>query len=212
VTRRLLPVLLALLGAWACSSASKGTAAPGSPACGAESCGDTCTDPANCGGCGNGCVPGGSCNAGVCECPAGHRVCNDVCVDLQTDPGGCEPGAETDGGSSQDGSVHDGSIVDAKPEGSSTDGPANKPEATAPCTPTGTFQRGNVTCTLPTQYCQETVSEAGTGYLCQPFTQSLCGCTPSCGCAEFTSLCTNNNASCSMSGEDVTLVCHVQGV
>ena len=207
MTRRLVPALAMVLGAWACSSASQPTAAPDSTACAVESCGDTCTDPANCGGCGNGCLPGGSCNSGVCECPAGHRVCNGVCVDLQTDPGGCQPGSVSDGGA-----IDDGSVTDAKSDTASTDGPASKPEAAAPCTPTGTFVCGKTTCILPTEYCEATVNEAGTGYQCLPFTQTLCGCTPSCACAEFTSLCTDPNSSCSVSGEDVTLTCHVQGV
>jgi len=51
-------------------SSSSGQGGAGGGAGGAAGCGDTMTDPANCGVCGNECIPGLSCTAGVCACPA----------------------------------------------------------------------------------------------------------------------------------------------
>ena len=201
---------LLVLGA-ACSSSAPTSSTQGDAgieSCGTETCGDTCSDPNNCGGCGNICVQGAMCNDGVCACSAGETVCNGQCVDEQSNPEGCRAAPGNDGGSIGDASPDVTTFDGVAP----TDGPAGTKEAAAPCTPTGSFVCGNTTCTLPTQYCQEDVSDAGTGYSCLPTPQNICGCSPTCGCGEFTSLCTNNNLTCSMSGNAVTLVCHVQGV
>jgi len=60
------------------------------------SCGDTQTDPANCGACGNVCTFGPNvvtrCVAGVCQndgCRAGTVDCDGVCADRNTDPMNC---------------------------------------------------------------------------------------------------------------------------
>lgn len=65
----------------------------GTVACGAA-CVDTSADHANCGGCGNACLPAEVCNEGSCdlECPSGRTNCFGSCVDLETDflhCGGC---------------------------------------------------------------------------------------------------------------------------
>jgi hypothetical protein len=60
------------------------------------SCVDLQSDPRNCGGCGNECLPFQICSAGVCgcECAAGLTVCTSgcnacACHDLVTDPTHC---------------------------------------------------------------------------------------------------------------------------
>lgn len=52
-------------------------------------CTDTQSDPDNCGGCGNTCADGMSCNAGVCECPVGQTDCGGACVDTLFDADHC---------------------------------------------------------------------------------------------------------------------------
>jgi hypothetical protein len=51
-------------------------------------CGTTCMDltsnNTHCGRCGNTCVGGETCNAGLCECPMGGRSCGGTCVDVET--------------------------------------------------------------------------------------------------------------------------------
>lgn len=62
-------------------------------------CGDTCVDtfssPAACGGCGKQCyqprLGKAVCNQGTCgvECPPGYALCNDECIRLDADPKHC---------------------------------------------------------------------------------------------------------------------------
>jgi hypothetical protein len=58
-------------------------------------CVDTNTDPANCGACGNRCVPGmnaaASCQGGVCSstCATGTTMCGAACADTMTDTSNC---------------------------------------------------------------------------------------------------------------------------
>ena len=47
------------------------------------------TDVLNCGACGNACLAGQSCNAGVCQCPTGQTVCLGACTPTLTDPLNC---------------------------------------------------------------------------------------------------------------------------
>ena len=55
---------------------------------GSVGCGNTQTDPKNCGKCGNVCPTGAQCNAGTCACTKGV-VCSNSCADTQTDPKNC---------------------------------------------------------------------------------------------------------------------------
>lgn len=55
---------------------------------GAVGCGNTQTNPQNCGSCGNVCPSGSTCNAGKCACAKGE-VCKGACVDTQTDATNC---------------------------------------------------------------------------------------------------------------------------
>ncbi len=60
-----------------------------------DSCVDTQTDAAHCGGCDMPCDAEEECVLGVCSslCPEGQVVCGDLCVDTQSDPdhcGGCD--------------------------------------------------------------------------------------------------------------------------
>jgi hypothetical protein len=54
--------------------------AGGAGGAGGSACGDTQTDPMNCGSCGNACTPGLTCEAGSCVCPTGATASlpNDV--------------------------------------------------------------------------------------------------------------------------------------
>jgi len=52
-------------------------------------CGDTKTDPANCGSCGNACKPGRVCVGGTCTCPSYQSLCGDVCIPTTADAKNC---------------------------------------------------------------------------------------------------------------------------
>ena len=56
------------------------------PTDGGGGCGNTQTDPKNCGSCGNACGTGATCSAGKCTCTTG-TLCNGACIDTQTDAG-----------------------------------------------------------------------------------------------------------------------------
>jgi len=56
---------------------------------GAPGCGNTQTNPQNCGQCGNVCASGATCVAGKCDCGTGKTECNGACVDTQTDAKNC---------------------------------------------------------------------------------------------------------------------------
>jgi len=51
-------------------------------------CGNTQTNPQNCGTCGNVCPSGATCSAGKCTCTKGE-VCGNACADLLTDAKHC---------------------------------------------------------------------------------------------------------------------------
>jgi hypothetical protein len=53
------------------------------------SCVDSLTDPTNCGGCGQGCIPGGLCSAGTCSCGQGETACDGGCFDLTQNQQNC---------------------------------------------------------------------------------------------------------------------------
>jgi len=67
-----------------------GECLPGSVLCG-DQCVDVSVDPANCGGCGQGCNPGDSCIFGNCVqgCAVGATLCGIECVTLDSDAGNC---------------------------------------------------------------------------------------------------------------------------
>ncbi len=52
------------------------------------SCVNTQTDSLNCGACGKGCN-GGTCAAGLCQCPPGQSLCSGVCRAVQSDTANC---------------------------------------------------------------------------------------------------------------------------
>ncbi len=55
-------------------------------------CVDVLVEPSNCGGCGNVCVDGVECIAGVCgglACQQGLTDCSGACIDLGSDPANC---------------------------------------------------------------------------------------------------------------------------
>jgi len=56
---------------------------------GASNCGDTQTDPNNCGKCGNACGAGLGCVAGACTCPSYSSLCDGACIPTSTDPKNC---------------------------------------------------------------------------------------------------------------------------
>ena len=60
--------------------------------CGGQStCGDTQSDPDNCGACGTACMPNQVCQQGMCVlgCSGGTTACGSSCSDLQVDPANC---------------------------------------------------------------------------------------------------------------------------
>ena len=59
----------------------------GTTAC--ESCVNLLTDTANCGECGNTCLSGATCTAGVCGCPLGGTSCSGACVNVTSDSNNC---------------------------------------------------------------------------------------------------------------------------
>jgi hypothetical protein len=65
-----------------------GACPAGQTACG-MTCVNTATDAANCGRCGNACITGQTCTAGVCACPTGQTVCAGRCVTTATDTTNC---------------------------------------------------------------------------------------------------------------------------
>ena len=94
--------LLALVGGLAiglwisgCLSSSV-TCTQGLKACG-NTCSDTTTDKANCGGCGIACQVGQLCQDAKCVCEPGAVFCNGACVATDTDPNNCG-GCAGDGG------------------------------------------------------------------------------------------------------------------
>jgi len=52
-------------------------------------CVDFQSDAHNCGGCGNACPTGSTCQNGACMCPTGTQLCVDACVDVSTDSANC---------------------------------------------------------------------------------------------------------------------------
>jgi hypothetical protein len=52
-------------------------------------CVDSLSDAGNCGGCGNICPPGATCQNGACMCPSGTRLCGAACVDVTSDSANC---------------------------------------------------------------------------------------------------------------------------
>lgn len=53
------------------------------------SCVNTQDNTSHCGGCGNACAVGQSCNTGVCGCGGGLASCGGACVNTQTDSNNC---------------------------------------------------------------------------------------------------------------------------
>ncbi|HEX4512433.1 MAG TPA: hypothetical protein VH054_02820, partial [Polyangiaceae bacterium] len=71
------------------------------PIDGATGCGNTQTNPQNCGQCGKVCATGATCTAGTCDCGTGKTECNGACIDTQTDAKNCGScGQACSGGSS----------------------------------------------------------------------------------------------------------------
>jgi hypothetical protein len=71
-----------------------GSCPTGQVVCGGQ-CVDTSTDLANCGGCGNACAEGKTCQGGACVCPTGTTVCGNTCCaegQLCEGPGDCPQG------------------------------------------------------------------------------------------------------------------------
>lgn len=58
-------------------------------ACCNELCVDWTKDTNNCGGCGNVCPSGQSCQGGQCGCPGSQEYCGGSCVDTTSDPNNC---------------------------------------------------------------------------------------------------------------------------
>ncbi|MHB8419998.1 MAG: carbohydrate binding domain-containing protein [Myxococcales bacterium] len=113
------------------SPAVEGTAQcpAGQVACGdggLDACRDVQQDSANCGSCGNACIEGHVCVAGVCGvvCPAPEIVCGGLCVDApscgQATSGGTTVGGSTTGGPT--GSVTTGGSTTGASTGGSTAG------------------------------------------------------------------------------------------
>lgn len=67
-------------------------------------CTDLKSDPSNCGGCFDHCLPGQRCVGGTCLCPPGEGVCAGACTNLQTSANcgscgnACPPGTFCHGG------------------------------------------------------------------------------------------------------------------
>ncbi len=76
-----------------------GPVCTGKEQCCNTGCTDIDTDPNNCGGCGDPCGPGQTCQGGVCQtppncnggpvCTNGEQCCAAGCTNLQTDPNNC---------------------------------------------------------------------------------------------------------------------------
>lgn len=56
---------------------------------GGAACGDTRSDPKNCGACGEACGAGQACLEGACVCPIYHSFCGDACIPTSVDPQNC---------------------------------------------------------------------------------------------------------------------------
>lgn len=94
---------------------------------------------------------------------------SDVGLDGGTHPdagGGRDGGGSPDGGGSHDGGVtaHDAGSVH--------------------CAGPGVFMCGPMTCTLPSQICNENTADASHPAWACSSTPSSCGCSPNCGCVE----------------------------
>lgn len=100
LTRCLVPVLFSTAFAFGCARGAEpgddpdgGTTFDASKSDvsipdGAVGCGNTQTNPQNCGSCGKVCPSGATCSAGQCTCTTG-QVCGSACVDTQTDAKNC---------------------------------------------------------------------------------------------------------------------------
>lgn len=78
---------------------------PATPRLCGNHCVDFLSDASNCGGCGNICPDGATCQNGACFCPTGTTPCGNACVDTSSDNSNCgtcgnacQPGATCQGG------------------------------------------------------------------------------------------------------------------
>ena len=70
------------MGQVSCQAACSGTVC-------SNSCVDTSTSSANCGGCGTACGASQICSGGACKCPAGQSACGSQCVNLSDNSLAC---------------------------------------------------------------------------------------------------------------------------